>query len=984
MEREVFDQAAKATSTDLASYTAGGAHVDRLPTGTVTFLFTDIEGSTELIHSLGERYGAVLADYRRLLRACAAAQRGHEVDNQGDAFFFAFPRASSALEASIAGQRALLEHIWPDQVSVRARMGLHTGEPLISETGYVGIDIHRAARICHAGYGAQILLSDVTRALVGTELPPNFTVRDLGEHRLKDLSQPLHLFQVSARGLPDEFPPLRSLNVFPHNLPIQLTSFVGREKEVAEVTHQLLSTRLLTITGVGGGGKSRLALQVAAEALEEFPDGVWWVELSDLGDPGLIAQTTASILRVSEQPPREIVETLINYLRSRRTMLVLDTCEHLLPACAQFAYGLLRQCPDLRILATSREGLGVAGEILHPLSPMGVPPLESPAPMDELLRFDAVSLFVERAMARVPRFTLSRHTAQGVVQVCDRLDGIPLAIELAAARTNVMTVEQIAARLDDRFQLLTGGSRTALPRHQTLRAAIDWSYGLLSDPERVVLRRAAVFAGGFALDAAEVVCSGQGVQETEVLDIVFSLVEKSLVIAEPQREEMRYRLLYTVQQYAEGKLVESGDSPTTWDRHLAFYLALVERAEPLLQSAGQKVWVERLESERDNLRAALRRSESEGQIDTTLRLAACLVRFWVIRGYWSEGRGWLEKLLADVRGATEASRIKALNAGGFLAWRQGDFARAGSWSDEGQNLARQRGDARGLADALLNLGLVARSQDDYARAEALHEESLALFRKAGHSAGTAWSVDLLGIVLWYRGNYPRATALFEESLALSRSQDNKGGIAQALHGLGRVAASRGEDERATALLQDSLTIFQELGDREGIAATLHILGRVAAHSGDYAQAKAFLDASLTDYGHLQSGWKPAGLLNALGYLAAQIGAYDQAGALLRESLTIRTRRGTTWDKWGLAECLERLASVATAHQQAERAVCLWAAADALRANIAAPLPPADHRERDRDLARARAKLGTGFAALWAQGHVMTLEQAIDYALVVGK
>jgi len=971
--------------------------VDRLPAGTVTFLFTDIEGSTQLVQRLGDHYGDLLADYRRLIRASVDTHGGYEVDNQGDAFFFAFPRASSALDASIAGQRAFLTQVWPGQVSVRARMGLHTGEPRLAETGgYVGMDVHRAARICHAGNGGQILLSDVTRALVEADLPPETTLRDLGEHRLKDLSQPLHLFQLSIRGLPTDFPPLRSLNVFPHNLPIQLTSFVGRDREVAEMARLVSSTRLVTVTGVGGGGKTRLALQVAAEVLEGFPDGVWLVELSALGNPTLIAQATASVLGVREQPNRQLVDTLVDDLRPKRILLLLDTCEHLLPDSAQFAYALLRQCPELRILATSREALGVAGETLYQLSPLAVPALHDLPSIEDLMRFDAVGLFVERTVARVPGFTLTKPTGQAVVQACQRLDGIPLAIELAAARTNVMTVQQIAARLDDRFQLLTGGSRTALPRHQTLRGAIDWSYGLLSDAERVVLRRVAVFAGGFDLDAAEAVCSGQGVTQGDVLDTVSSLVEKSLVIAEPHRGEMRYRLLDTVQQYAEGKLLESGESATVWDRHLAFYVEFAERAELMLQGRGQKTWVERLESERDNLRAAFRRSDSEGRTDVGLRLAAALVRFWIIRGYWgrqshdlpsalSEGRGWLEKMLADDRGASERYRIKALNGAGFLAWRQGDFAQAAAWSEESEKLSRRQGDDQGFAEALLNLGLVARSQDDYAGAEALHEKSLVLFRKVEHRADVAWSLTLLGIALWYRGNYSRAAALFEESLALSRLHEHKGGMAQALHGLGRVAASLGDDPQATRLLTDGLALFQELGDQEGIASSKHMLGRVAAHRGDYATAKALLDESLAVFRQLQSLARPATLLNTLGHLAAQTGAYDEAMALLKESLNMRKQRGTTWDKWGLAECLERLAIVATAQGKLDRAVRLWGSADALRVAMGAPLPPVYQPERDSNLEHARATLGkAAVEKSWDHGGAMTLEQAIEYALGAGE
>jgi predicted ATPase/class 3 adenylate cyclase len=572
-----------------------------LPTGTVTFRFTDIEGSTRLLQRLGERYAEALATHHGLLRTAIQEGQGQVVDTQGDAVSAAFPRARNALLAAIAAQRAVQAHPWPDETAPKVRIGLHTGEPVTAETGYVGMDVHRAARIAAAGHGGQILVSDVTHGVVARDLPEGVGLRDLGEHRLRDLANPLRLFQVVASDLPTDFPPLRSLDTNRHNLPIQLTSFIGRTREIAEVKRLLCTARLVTLTGAGGAGKTRLALQAVADMVESYRDGVWLAEFAPIADPALVPKTVASALNVPEQPGRDLTETLVDALRLKAPLLLLDNCEHLLAACRDLAAALLRKCPQVRILATSREGLGVPGETVWRVPSLSVPEdiRHIPGPT-ELVGYDAVRLFVDRAVTTTPGFTVTSKNALAVAQVCRRLDGIPLAIELAAARVKVLAVEQIAARLDDRFRLLTGGSKTVLPRQQTLGAAIDWSYHLLSETERLLLGRLSVFAGGWPLDAAEGVCAGGNVEATDILDLLTSLVDKSLVLAETQCGEARYRLLETVRQYARDRLAEAGEEADVRTRHRAWYVALAERAEKEPRGPRQRIW-----REHENLRAAL-------------------------------------------------------------------------------------------------------------------------------------------------------------------------------------------------------------------------------------------------------------------------------------------------------------------------------------------------------------------------------------------
>ncbi|MGH2405099.1 MAG: ATP-binding protein, partial [bacterium] len=680
------------------------------PTGTVTFLFTDIEGSTRLIQRSGDAAAEqAFADHRRLLREGVEAAEGYVYQDQGESFLFVFERAKDAIQAAVAVQRALAGHSWPEGIRPRVRMGLHSGEPASSGNEYVGLDVHRVVRICSAGWGGQILLSQTTRDLVEADLPKAIGLRDLGNHRLKDLRRPEHLFQVVAGDLQDVFSPLVTLDALPNNLPIQLTSLVGREWELAEVNRLLPTTPLLTLTGSGGCGKTRLALQVAADVLEEYAEGIWFTDLAPISDPALVPQTVASVLSVHEQPGRSILAALTDYLMPKQLLLVLDNCEHLLAACARLSDALLRACPRLRILATSREGVGIAGELTYRVPSLSVPDLRNPSALNGLVQFGAVRLFVERATFAAPAFRLTPQKALTVAQICARLDGIPLAIELAAVRVKAMGVEQIASRLDDRFHLLTGGSRTALPRQQTLRGAIDWSYDLLPKPEAVLLGRLAVFAGGFRLEAVEAVCAGDGVSADDVIELLTHLVEKSLVITEEQDGEEWYRLLETIRQYGLGKLRDAGEEPVLRRRHRDWYLELAERGEIGMQGADQRAWLDRVEREHDNFRAALEWSKSEGgSAEERLRLAGALWFFWFLRGYLSEGREWLEGALSAGSGASASARVRALNGAGLLAWRQGDDARAAALGEEGLALCREVDYKLGIGYSLHTLGVVAR------------------------------------------------------------------------------------------------------------------------------------------------------------------------------------------------------------------------------------------------------------------------------------
>jgi predicted ATPase/class 3 adenylate cyclase/Tfp pilus assembly protein PilF len=993
--------------------------VPSLPTGTVTFLFTDIEGSTELVQRLGDhRYADVLEEHKRLLRDAFAKGSGQEIETQGDAILVAFPRARDAIAAAVAAQRAFTRYAWPQDVSPRVRMGLHTGEPLSGTFGYVGLDVHRAARICGAGHGGQILLSDVTQALVANDLPAGVSLRDLGEHRLKDLADPQRLFQVTGADLLADFPQLRAIgSVLHHNLPSQLTSFIGREREIADVKAMLASGRLVTLTGVGGSGKTRLALRVGDDLLGERPDGVWLVELASLTDGALVTQAVATALGVPEQLGQALFKTLTDYLRPKSLLLLLDNCEHLLAACAQLTDVLLRGCPNLRILATSREGLGIAGEAQYPVPALPVPDPERLRSTADLVLYESVRLFTERATAVLSTFRITPQNAKPVAQICYHLDGIPLAIELAATRTKALPVEVIAARLDERFRLLTRGSRTSFPRHQTLQAALDWSHALLSERERMLLRRLAVFAGTFRLEAAEQICVGGDIAEGDVLDLVTRLVEKSLVVFAGDGDA-RYRFLETVREYARARLRDAGEDAEVQRQHWNWYLALAQEAQPELRGPNQAAWLERLEGEHDNLQAALEWASGRREIEQGLRLAVALGRFWELRCYWGEGRTWLERLLAEAGGGVPArARAEGLRWAGVLAREQGDYATARSLIEESVRLFREAGDKHGIADACNSLGNTRSGQGDFEGALVFYEESLALFRELGdrrrvlvalynlglmavrldsyqvarqnctealalaRELGDTWGVTyalyIMGEAAERQGDYAEAAAFYSRSLALARELGNRHHIASVLTGLARVAQEQGDHNHAVARYDEALAVCRELGDPWSLAFTLNNFGTLAQAQGDYERAVALHHEALAAGQEIRNEWSMAISLNKLGKTARCQADYKQAIVLQRRGLALSRK---VHSKLGICESLEELGNVACAQEESTRAARLFGAAEALRATIGAPLPPSARRDYDRQLAVLRTALGARTAAAWAEGRAMTVEQAVEYAL----
>jgi predicted ATPase/class 3 adenylate cyclase/Tfp pilus assembly protein PilF len=886
-----------------------------LPVGTVTFMLTDVVGSTRLWEQFPERMRQSLARHDALIESLVAEHAGVVVRprGEGDSRFGVFPRASDAVAAACAIQRALHAETWPLPEPLRVRLALHTGEADLREGDYYGSAINRCARLRDVANGGQAILSSVTASLARERLPADAVLRSLGRHRLKDLPEADEVFQLVHPELPADFAPLRSLSAAPHNLPIQLTSFVGREQDLDDLRQRLLrkDVRLLTLIGTAGTGKTRLAMQVAEDTLAEFPRGVFFVPLAPLTDPERMLSAIGDAVGVKEVQGQPLLQTLIDALQAKGMLLVLDNFEHVVQQARQVG-DLLSACASLKILVTSREVLHVAGEQVFAVSAMDVPDLQQPLSMERVSHCDAVQLFVERARAAKPSFSLTHENAAAIAEICAQLDGLPLAIELAAARVQLLPPDALLVRLsltyDQRQTLLTGTGSDRPERHQTLRSAIDWSYGLLRPSEQRMFRRLAIFSGGFTLEAAESICATDPELSLQVLDGVASLIDKSLLRqAEEVAREPRYRMLETIREYALVQLQAAGELDATYASLADFGVALAERAEPELTGPEQVAWLDRLESEHDNVRAALQWCSVPDAIDTTLRLAGALWRFWSTRGYVGEGLRWLDMAVVSPNATPDPVLAKALNGAANLAREQGDYPKAAALHNRGLAISREHVDRRGTAEALNNLGLIALYQGQPDAAQHYCEEGLALFREANDQGGVAAALNNLGNVARERGESDLAAGLHKESLALRRALGDKRGVALSLNNLANVVLNQGDYWRAAGLHQESLALRRELGDRAGVATSLNNLGNAARVQGDARAARGYYEESLLVRRELGDKRRVAAALINLGIVERELGQRDRSATLLRESLVLRRELG---DEPGIHAALDGLRTLA--------------------------------------------------------------------------
>jgi predicted ATPase/class 3 adenylate cyclase len=952
------------------------------PTGTVAFLFTDIEGSTRRWETRQQAMWAAVERHFELLEAAISAHGGVLFKTVGDAVQAAFPSVPDAIAAAVDGQTALCQTDWGDLGPLRVRMAIHVGEATPRDGDYLAPGLNRLARVLATGYGDQVLLTEAALAAAGPALAGEFTALDLGAHRLRDLLHAEHIYQLSGPGLAAEFPPLKSLDRHPHTLPAQPTALLGREAELAAVRALLQEdgVRLVTLTGPGGTGKTRLAIQIGAELIETFPDGVWFVPLAAITDPDLVIPAIAQPLGVRENPDQPLLTTLQEYLESRSALLVLDNFEQVTAAAPRVA-ALLAACANLKILTTSREPLRIAGEREFAVSPLTFPtPRQarhhSPA---ELLGFSAIQLFVERAQSVKSDFALTDANGADIAAICQRLDGLPLAIELAAARVRELPPAQLLGRLENRLKLLTGGNRDLPARQQTLRAAIEWSHDLLNADEQRLFARLSVFAGGCALEAAEAVCAEVGEAALDVLDGVDSLLQKSLLrrIDDPDGEP-RFTMLESIREYGLERLEATGEADAVQQSHAAYFLAIAEEAEPNLTGPQQITWLDRLETEHDNFRAALGWAEHPSDAEARLRLAGALWRFWWMRGHLSEGRRWLNRTLAAAAETSPTVRADALSGAGVLAEMQGDYERATQFNEEALKLRRQANDRPGIASSLTNLGSVARIQGAYDRAKASHEQALELWQELGDERGMTSSLYELGRLALNRGDYEAARELLKQCLDLSRTSGDKSAQGSVLESLGMLEFYMGDYEGASANYEESLALWRDLSDSRMIAYSLGQLGEVELHQGKVSHAEALLQEALGYFRVLEDTRGTAFVRRQLGMVALERNDIGQAAELFTESLLLRKRIGETW---ATLESIEDLAKVAFERGLMAEGLLLLAALEAQRTATGEQLTPSHIALRQRFLAPARGILGEAtFVQEWSRGQGFSLEQAVRETL----
>jgi predicted ATPase/class 3 adenylate cyclase len=898
--------------------------MNALPSGTVTFLFTDIEGSTQLWENHPEAMKTALARHDSILREAIESNHGHIIKTTGDGFHAVFETAIDAVHATLAAQRAfqaseLFEN--SEASSLRVRMGLHTGEAELRDGDYYGQSLNRAARVMSVGYGGQILLSSVTADLAREHLTGGESLIDLGEHHLKGLLRPEHIYQLTSPGLEQNFPALQSLSAKTNNLPPQLTSFIGRERELAEAKKRLGNSRLVTLIGPGGTGKTRLSLQVGVEQLHHFKDGVWFVELAPISSPALVISAIASVFDLREVQGVPFSNVLLDYLRAKELLLILDNCEHLVEASAQAADQILHACAQVKVIASSREALGIDGE-----SVFRVPSLPDT---------DATRLFAERAAKVDSRFRVTEQNASSIAQICTRLDGIPLAIELAAARVKLFTPEQIAQRLDDRFKLLTGGSRTALPRQQTLRALIDWSYLSLNEMEQRALRRLAVFSGGWTFEAAE-----SAVGESEAMDGLLGLVNKSLVNVEEQEGASRYRFLETIRQYAMEKLLESGEAVEARNCHLEFVLQIAEKSDQRMFGAESGEWLDQMELEHDNLRAALEWAASN-DILKAMRLALGLGGFWTSRDYNSEARYWCRTILERSESLADADehRAKLYAMWGWTAVTTGNHKESRAAAEAGLPLARKADEKRTIVHLLIILGLSSLFIGDMDVALQATEEALLLARQFGFKGELAMALTSQAQVNYFGTRDP---ALSKKNLDEATALGNEAGFqwitSMSAYGAGRLAGHLGDIDTARAKFMESAEISKRFGNRRMVYSSRSEFAHVLREHGVFDEAYEI-------YKEVIPGWKD------LGHRAA------------------------------IAHELECIAYILIKREEPERAASLLGAAEALRQIIDTHMTQLEREEYEREVAALRAGMEErDFHATWEKGRAMTMDEAIELAV----
>jgi predicted ATPase/class 3 adenylate cyclase/Tfp pilus assembly protein PilF len=812
------------------------------PSGTVTFLFTDIEGSTKLAQENDVTYLASLGKHHKILYDVVDRNNGFVFKIVGDAFCCAFAESHDAMRAAVESQAKLCAEDWGDSV-IRVRMGIHSGNAEWNGKDYMGyMTLARTNRVMSSAYGNQILISNDVRNKLAEANLAEVSFRDLGERRLKDLIQPMRLFQIVSPDIPSEFPPLKTLDARPNNLPVQLTSFIGREKELSEIKKLLSSTRLLTLLGSGGTGKTRLALQAGADMIDEFANGVWIAELAEISDPSKLAQTVLRALGTEEKPAMSMYETLAEFLKDKQILLILDNCEHVIDECSHLAEVLQSKCQKLKILATSREALKCSGEQTYNIPSLAHPQRAEKMSPEKLSQYEAVRLFIERALLVNPGFRVTNENAPSLAEVCARLDGIPLAIELAAARMKALSVEKIHARLDDRFALLTAGRRTALPRQQTLKALIDWSYDLLPDEEKTLWKRLSVFSGGFSLEAAEEICSDDDLDKYIILDCVSNLAEKSILIYDDSTE--RYKMLETIHQYGTDLLKNKDEHDALHKKHLSYFMNVAVQQSKRSKGTDQSQAFALIESDHGNIQSALSYALASGDFLGAAEMATSVSYFWIIRGYLFVGNSWFEEILKHEEHIPKKLLYVLLDKAGGLKLHQSAYDECEKLYKRSFSIKEELGEKLEMSKSLNNLGSIAARKGDYENAGKMFEQYLSIMRDLDMRANLPNALNNLSLLELYTGAYDKARLSIEESLKLCEEFSDNNEKYFANRNAGKLAFELGDYDKSAEYHEKALAISREYSYKSGIAVTLAELSQVLIELGDHKRAKLQLEESL--------------------------------------------------------------------------------------------------------------------------------------------
>jgi predicted ATPase/class 3 adenylate cyclase len=974
---------------------------------TLALVFTDIEGSTNLLRNLGARYRTLLVDHRRILKTAFERFGGRLLGSQGDSLFAVFPNARDALLAAAEGQLSLNEAEWPDGIALRVRMGIHFGEVIAEEDEYVGLAIHQASRVSDAAHGNQILLSETTRLAAGDALVGDISLEPVGQFRVKDFPEPQPLFQLRHPRLPSDFPPPRTAGAPTHNLPRNFTSFIGRDRELKDVVDLLQANRLITLTGPGGSGKTRLAIEAAAASLTLRPGGIWFVDLAPVSDPDLVLATAAEAMNLTETQRHGLDAAIIEFLSRRSPLVILDNCEHLIGACSDLVERWLASCPSLTILVTAREPLGIAGEIIR-----RVPGLDAGVDRDGSRSSEAVQLFVDRASAHDPEFEPTDEELDLIAQLARRLDGIPLAIEMAAGLIGTLDVGEIVSRLDDRFRLLTEGSGSRLGRQQTLLATVEWSHDLLRPTEQILLRRLATMSGSFSLDAVDAICGGDGVDRAAIVQLLRRLVAASWVTKERADGQTRYRMLETSRQYALERLIASSEAERLRKRHGEWFLDLSEDAATfLLGGPEQANWFDRVELELDNLRTALAWSLGEGDATIALRISTALTRFWEVRGHWTEALRSFEEALERTSGASDDLRAPALVSASFMAFYRGNLDAARALADEGLAAASRVGDEVSEARGMRFLAVTEQQSGNKDAALTWANRAVELSRKTGVGADLAFAIQVLGRLT---SDPDDAGALFREGLSVARTA--RDGVSQIylLYALGQLSIRKQEEAEARELFNEALGIahrlrerwmamnvlvalsqvseeidagsaveemiglLRQMGNRLMLVRWLRQLAYLRRIEGDIVGARRFVDEALSVIE--QDGTDEAKVLGHF-ILAGQLdeGEGDHRSALweFQAGVGLAHKLGSKWEvTFGLGGIGRQLALIG----DHVRAATVLGAAEAFRESVGmqpAPRRAEVLRQTTGDLAQV---LGDAeFERLWEQGRQMSFEDVLALA-----